>query len=175
MPDSAADTYRSVLRDVVAFGTRKRAFADQAWIDDIVTAYAAALDTGELDLLPRLTTKEAVFDYAALGGPRGQLGDVSGWLHQRWVRAAGQQHLITNRLCEIRIKQAHVVASYYNPAVVAVAGSPRDGGAQVFRPSGGYLDVHLERRLSTGWRISALTMTETWRAGDTVSPPTMNP
>jgi hypothetical protein len=162
MPETAVDSYRSVLRDVLTLGVRKRAFGEQVWVDEVVTSYAGVLDCGELDLLEHLATRDAVFDYTSLEGPRGTVTEVAGWLRAEFERAPARQHLITNRLCDIRLGRARVVASYFTPVL-------RQDGAEraVWSPSGGYLDIHLERRLAHGWRISSLVTTQTWHTDAT--------
>jgi len=136
----------------------EHAVADRFAIDDLLNAYAVAIDTDQVTELTRLATEDAVFDYQSSGGPRGSVAEAQKWLEKSLAQVPVRAHLIVNRRFDIHGDGACVEAHFFNPMSVQVPGQLGD----VWNPGGGYYFVGF-RRTSKGWRISELVMLQTWR------------
>jgi hypothetical protein len=158
-----------------------RALADRIALDDLLTAYAVAIDGDEIGELTALATADAVFDYTSSGGPRGSVPTVQAWLTKALAFVPQRAHLIVNRRFAFGavdddvddsggdddsggITKDHgpatatVEAHFFNPMSVKVPGE----NGTLWNPGGGYYSVAF-RRTPEGWRISELVMRETWR------------
>lgn len=141
----------------------ERAVADRFALDDLLTAYAVAIDTDQVTELTRLSTEDAVFDYQSSGGPRGSVKDAQVWLEKSLAQVPVRAHLIVNRRFEIHGDGACAEAHFFNPMSVRVPGQKGD----MWNPGGGYYSVTF-RRTDKGWRISELVMLQTWRVAVSV-------
>ncbi|MBS2547400.1 nuclear transport factor 2 family protein [Catenulispora sp. NL8] len=136
----------------------ERAVADRFALDDLLTAYAVAIDTDQVTELTRLATADAVFDYQSSGGPRGSVADAQQWLEKSLQLVPVRAHLIVNRRFDIHGDTAVAEAHFFNPMSVRIPGQKGD----MWNPGGGYYSVNF-RRTDKGWRISELVMLQTWR------------
>lgn len=136
----------------------EQAIADRFALDDLLTAYAVAIDTDQVTELTRLATEDAVFDYQSSGGPRGSVAEAQSWLENALKQVPVRAHLIVNRRYDIQQDSACVEAHFFNPMSVKLPGQKNE----VWNPGGGYYFVGF-RRTEKGWRISELVMVETWR------------
>jgi hypothetical protein len=136
----------------------EQAIADRFALDDLLTAYAVAIDTDQVTELTRLATEDAVFDYQSSGGPRGSVAEAQQWLQNALKLVPVRAHLIVNRRYDIKQDSACVEAHFFNPMSVKLPGQKNE----VWNPGGGYYFVGF-RRTAKGWRISELVMLETWR------------
>lgn len=154
-----------------------RALSDRIALDDLLTAYAVAIDGDPLGDLAALATGDAVFDYTSSGGPRGSVAEVTEWLTKALSFVPSRQHLIVNRVFTLPQNgaagagdetditpdtdpdTAGVAAYFFNPMSVY---APGPAGTTAWNPGGGHYDVAF-RRTADGWRISELVMRETWR------------
>jgi hypothetical protein len=143
-----------------------RALSDRLALDDLLTAYAVAIDSDAIGDLTGLATGDAVFDYTSSGGPRGSVPEVQEWLTKALGFVPIRAHLIVNRRFAIADgadggagDEATAEAHFFNPMSVRMPGGD---GATLWNPGGGYYSVAF-RRTAEGWRISELVMRETWR------------
>ena len=136
----------------------ERAITDRFALDDLLTAYAVAIDTDQVTELTRLATEDAVFDYRSSGGPRGSVAQAQEWLETALMKVPVRAHLIVNRRFDIQEDSAGVEAHFFNPMSVKVPGQKNE----IWNPGGGYYFVGF-RRTEKGWRISELVMLQTWR------------
>ena len=135
------------------------AIADRLAIEDQLTRYCRAIDTGAWDLLDAVFTPDAVIDYTSSGGIRGSFPEVKAWLARVLPRFAVRQHLVTNHEITIDGDRATSRAYLYNPM-----GLRRDdGGVDLFHVGGEYQDRW--RRTADGWRIVERVEIERWRDG----------
>jgi hypothetical protein len=134
------------------------AVADRFALDDLLTAYAVAIDTDQVTELTRLSTQDAVFDYQSSGGPRGSVQEAQQWLEKSLAQVPVRAHLIVNRRFEIHGETACAEAHFFNPMSVRIPGQKGD----MWNPGGGYYSVNFQRT-DKGWRISELVMLQTWR------------
>jgi hypothetical protein len=133
--------------------------ADRWAIDDLLTRYAQAIDTGEFDLLDTVFTADAVLDYTSAGGIRGTRDDVKAWLAKALAGLPVRQHLISNRAVTVDGDRATVRAAFFNPMLL-----PEADGASRWIPGGGYYNHRLVRT-ADGWRSVELIEEEVWRIG----------
>lgn len=154
-----------------------RALSDRIVLDDLLTAYAVAIDSDPLGDLAALATDDAVFDYTSSGGPRASVTEAREWLAKALTFVPSRQHLIVNRVFRLPPSgdagadtvtdltksagpdTASVAAYFFNPMSVH---APGPAGTTAWNPGGGHYDVAF-RRTPDGWRISELVMRETWR------------
>ena len=131
--------------------------ADRIAIDEQLSRYCRAIDTGEWDLLDRIFTPDAALDYTSSGGIRGPYADVKPWLANVLALFPVRQHYVTNREISVDGDRATSIAYLYNPM-----GRRRDDGAlALFFVGGTYRDRWL--RTDEGWRIVERVETEWWR------------
>ena len=140
-----------------------RALGDRIALDDLLTAYAVAIDTDQVSELTRLVTDDVVFDYTSSGGPRGSLDEARKWLSEVLAFVPVRAHLIVNRRFAIGDDTATAEAHFFNPMSISFPGQRGD----VWNPGGGYYAAAF-RRTANGWRISELVMIETWRVAVSV-------
>ena len=133
------------------------ALADRLEIDDQITRYCHAIDTGDWDALDAIFTDDATIDYTSSGGQRGGYAHMKAWLAWVLPRFAVRQHFVTNREITIDGDTATSRASLYNPM-----GTRRpDGGLDFFYTGATYHDRW--RRTADGWRIFERVLEEHWR------------
>ncbi len=129
---------------------------DRVQIDDLLTAYAAAIDAKDWDLLASLFTEEAVLDYTGSTGPRGSFGEVLPFLQQGLGLFSVTQHFITNRRIEVAGDRATSAAYLFNP----MGRDDGDGGLDMMHVGGRY-ETRFERT-PKGWRISEHVASIVW-------------
>jgi 3-phenylpropionate/cinnamic acid dioxygenase small subunit len=122
--------------------------ADRIEIDDLLTRYATAVDAKDWDLYASCFTADAFLDYTAAGGIKGQLPDVKEWLAQVMPNFPMTQHVVANRVIEIRGDTATARSCFYNPMGIADG----KGGMALFFDGGYYNDKLV--RTKDGWRIA---------------------
>jgi hypothetical protein len=135
---------------------------DRLAIDDLVTAYARAVDDGDRDARRALFTPGARADHRDEGGPEGPVSEVAGRLAEEVEAYPVRQHLIVNR--RVRIEdlggypgdRAEVTADYQRRLRTAEGGELVSGGRLVLTVT----------RTDAGWRLSGLTVREQWRSPD---------
>jgi hypothetical protein len=135
------------------------ALADRLAIDDQLTRYCRAIDTGEWDLLDGIFTPDAVLDYTSSGGIRGSYAEVKPWLAKVLPLFPIRLHYVTNREVEIDGDAATSRAYLYNP----MGTKSLEGTVTMFFTGGVYHDRW--RRTADGWRIVERVEIEHWRQG----------
>ncbi|MET8769486.1 nuclear transport factor 2 family protein [Streptomyces sp. NPDC004658] len=149
--------------------TQRAEFAtvrDRLAVDDLVTAYAVAVDDGDWPAYRGLFTADGRADYRSAGGIEGDAGRVAAWLAESLALFAMRQHLIVNRQVRFGLLDqdtgdtARVRADYLNPMRLTRA----DGSAAPDVVCGGRYDFGL-LRTAEGWRLSEVVVHEKWRRG----------
>ena len=133
--------------------------ADHLAIDEQLSRYCRAIDSGDFDLLDSIFTADAVLDYTSSGGIRGPFGEVKPWLATVLPLFAVRQHYVTNREITITGDTATSRAYLYNPMGMR----QEDGSLTLFFVGGSYADRWI--RTPAGWRITERVETELWREG----------
>jgi 3-phenylpropionate/cinnamic acid dioxygenase small subunit len=125
-------------------------------IDDLLDAYASALDTKDWTTLRTLFTPDAVVDYTQEGGVRGSIDDAIAWFEKTLANFTASQHFVTNRRVKIDGDSATVDAYIFSPLGVPNGNS----GLTLVFAGGSYEDV--VRRTPDGWRFAARTIHASW-------------
>ncbi|MFF7353544.1 MULTISPECIES: nuclear transport factor 2 family protein [Streptomyces] len=137
---------------------------DRLAVDELITAYAVAVDDGDWTAYRGLFTADGRADYRSAGGIEGGAGQVAGWLAESLTLFAMRQHLIVNRRLRFDVLEhdtgdtASVRADYLNPMRFAADGGPT---APDLVCGGRYAFALL--RTPQGWRLSEVVVEEKWR------------
>ncbi|MEV5954462.1 nuclear transport factor 2 family protein [Streptomyces sp. NPDC051987] len=138
---------------------------DRLAVDEMVSAYAAAVDDGDWTAYRRLFTADGRADYRSAGGIEGDAGQVAGWLAENLTLFSMRQHLIVNRRVRFGILDqdtgdtAQLWADYVNP--MRFAGGDGTVSAPDFVCGGRYSFAFLRTR--DGWRLRQVVVEEKWR------------
>jgi hypothetical protein len=123
--------------------------SDRFEIQDLMVRYSHAVDTRQWDLLDEVFTKDAVIDYTAMGGPRGDLASTKAFLVSAMGGIPAYQHLIANSSITVDGDTATARTMCHNPLVLPGAEGAENGG--VLFCGLWYIDSF--RRENGGWRI----------------------
>src|SRR4051794_19077603 len=123
--------------------------ADRLAIEDLLTRYAVAVDTGDWDALDTVFTPDASIDYTSAGGIKGGRDEVKKWLAEVLAMFPLRQHIICSRHVTLDGDSATVRAYFINPMGMSVGENKR------FSVMGGYYH-HRLTRTSDGWRSAEL-------------------
>ncbi len=130
--------------------------SDRIAIDDLLDAYASALDTKDWDTLRTLFTPDAIVDYTEEGGVRGSIEEAITWLQATLAAFTASQHFVTNRRVRVNGDEATVHAYIFSPL-----GAPGGDGALTLVFAGGFYE-DVVRRTDEGWRFTARTIRASW-------------
>jgi hypothetical protein len=111
-------------------------------VDDLVTAYAVAVDDGDWRAYRELFTADGRADYRSAGGIEGDADRIAAWLADSLALFAMRQHLIVNR----QVRFGALDHDFAAPDLVC--GGRYDFGAV---------------RTPDGWRLSEVVVHEKWR------------
>ncbi|GAA2429356.1 nuclear transport factor 2 family protein [Streptomyces mauvecolor] len=139
---------------------------DRLAIDELITAYAAAVDDADWTAYRALFAADGRADYRPAGGIEGPAEEVARWLAETMRLFPVRQHLITNRLVTLQDlggypgDRAELRADYLNPMCLGANG---DGSppAPDFESGGRYTFSLV--RTDAGWRLRSVTVHEKWR------------
>lgn len=137
---------------------------DRLAVDELITAYAVAVDDGDWAAYRELFTGDGRADYRSTGGIEGGAGQVADWLAENLGPFAVRQHLIVNRRVRFGILEhdtgdtAGVRADYFTPMRFADG----NGSAAPDLECGGRYDFGL-LRTPEGWRLREVVVHEKWR------------
>ncbi|MHC3472277.1 nuclear transport factor 2 family protein [Streptomyces sp. 7R007] len=138
---------------------------DRLAVDEVVTAYAVAVDDGDWEAYRELFTPDGRADYRSAGGIEGDAGKVAQWLAESMRLFPMRQHLIVNRRLRFGTLEqdtgdtCRVQADYVNPMRFAADGA---GSAAPDFVCGGRYAFAL-RRTGDGWRLTEVVVREKWR------------
>ena len=136
-----------------------RTLADRLEIDDLLTTYTRAIDTGAWDRLDAVFTPDAEIDYASTGGIAAGYPEVKAWLAQNLPMFPRRQHVLGQKEVELAGAHARVTAYFLNPMVL-----PRPDGSELLWEFGG-LYHHDLVRTGAGWRSRRLVEELCWKRG----------
>lgn len=126
--------------------------SDRMEIEDLITEYADAIDTQELDRLDQVFTADARIDYTAMGGIAGSYTEVKAFLAQAMPAFSATQHMIANYLIKLNGDTATGKIMCFNPMQLNM---PEDKRLPAFFLGLWYLDEYV--RTTQGWRIASRT------------------
>ena len=125
-------------------------------IDDLLSAYAAAVDAKDWDHLESLFAEDAVLDYTGTGGPRGSFREVLPFLQKGLGHFSVTQHFITNRRIAVEGDRATSSAYLFNP----LGRDDGEGGLSLMVVGGRYESRY--RRTDSGWSITEHVASMVW-------------
>jgi SnoaL-like protein len=140
--------------------------SDRLEIDDLLTRYTRAIDTGEWDRLDEVFTPDARIDYTATGGIEGVYPEVRAWLAESLPMFPRRQHVLAQKEVELGTHDAdgppstaRVTAYFLNPMIFAKA-----DGTELLWEFGGFYHHRLVRT-PDGWRSRELVEELCWKRG----------
>jgi SnoaL-like protein len=137
--------------------------SDRLEIDDLLTRYTRAIDTGEWDRLDEVFTPDAHIDYTTTGGIEGTYPEVKAWLAENLPMFPRRQHVIAQKEVELGVDgdgdRARVTAYFLNPMIL-----PQQDGTELLWEFGG-LYHHRLVRTADGWRSRELVEELCWKRG----------
>ena len=139
-----------------------RTLVDRLEIDDLLTSYTRAIDTGDWDRLDAVFTPDAEIDYTSTGGIAGPYPEVKAWLAENLPMFPRRQHLLGQKEVSLDGEPAvgaRVVAYFLNPMVL-----PQADGSELLWEFGG-LYHHDLVRTADGWRSARLVEELCWKRG----------
>ena len=130
----------------------------RAQIDDLLDAYALAIDKRDWQLLESLFSEDADLDYTSSGGPHGARDEVLGWLQASLPAVTLTQHILTNRRVTVHGDTAEARTELFNPLLF------RSGEQTQLVLLGGVYEDRL-LRTEAGWQITERVHRTSWTAG----------
>lgn len=123
-----------------------QALSDRFEIQDLLANYSHAIDTQNFEALDDIFTPDAIIDYTAVGGAKGNLSQTKAYLVKALSKFTGMQHMLGLPQIKIEGDTASGRTICFNPMVLE-----RDGAPQVFFVGIWYVDKLV--RTNAGWRI----------------------
>jgi hypothetical protein len=121
--------------------------SDRLEIQDLFARYSFAIDERDWNALDGVFTPDAIIDYTAAGGIRGDLQQIKGWLPVAMERFPMFQHMVATTKLSLDGDWATSKTILFNPMVY-----DDKGQQQVFFIGLWYCDKLV--RTSDGWRIA---------------------
>jgi 3-phenylpropionate/cinnamic acid dioxygenase small subunit len=121
--------------------------SDRQEIQDVMVAYAYAIDRKNFDELDEVFTPDAVIDYSEMVGFRGNLQETKKFLVAGLSQLKAYQHSISTSQIRIEGDTAHGRTLCFNPMTVPLG----EGKEQTMFVGLWYRDVFV--RTPKGWRI----------------------
>jgi hypothetical protein len=142
-----------------------RTLSDRLEIDDLLTRYTRAVDTGEWDRLDEVFTPDARIDYSATGGIEGAYPEVKSWLAKSLPMFSRRQHVLGQKEVDLGTdadgspSTGRVTAYFLNPMIFGKA-----DGTELLWEFGGFYHHRLVRT-PEGWRSRELVEELCWKRG----------
>jgi hypothetical protein len=137
--------------------------SDRLEINDLLTRYTRAIDTGEWDRLDEVFTPDARIDYTATGGIEGAYPEVKVWLAESLPMFPRRQHVLGQKEVVLGPDSpagtARVTAYFLNPMIFA-----QQDGTELLWEFGGFYH-HRLLRTDAGWRSFELVEELSWKRG----------
>lgn len=129
---------------------RLNAIIDKFEIQELLTAYAHAIDGRALEALDDLFAEHAEIDYTATGGMKGGLEDIKPFLQSALPMFKTTQHFVTNPLITLSGDRATSRSLLFNTMTME-----QESGLQTLLIGAWYNDQLV--RTDAGWRIAKRT------------------
>ncbi len=130
---------------------------DRLEIEDLITDYAAIIDSGEVDKLDAIFTPDAFIDYSAMGGAKGAYPEVREFLRKALAGFKNTQHLIANFEIKLDGDRATGRIMCFNPMELNTGDKP---AIPVFFIGLWYHDEYV--KTPDGWRIAKRSESKSW-------------
>lgn len=121
--------------------------SDRLEIQDLLAAYCEAIDSRDWGALDDVFTDDAIIDYTAAGGAKGNLIETKAYLKRALEQFTGMQHMLGLPVIKIDGDTATSRTIAFNPMVV-----DREGQPHTFFLGMWYRDELT--RTGAGWRIT---------------------
>lgn len=122
--------------------------SDRREIDDLLICYCHAIDQHNWDALDEVFSDDAVIDYTAMGGPKGNLKEIKIFLAEALPSFAHSLHVIANSLVKLDGNKGTGRTLCINPL-----GFKLDGGVTNSVFWLWYVDEYV--KTAKGWRIKS--------------------
>ena len=122
--------------------------SDRIEIDVLLTEYCHAIDDKEWDALDNIFTEDAIIDYTAAGGAKGNLQETKAYLDRALEQFTGSQHMVATTKLRLNGDTATARTICFNPM-----NTPKKEGVHTFFCGIWYVDELV--RTEKGWRISS--------------------
>jgi len=123
--------------------------SDRLEIQDLIVDYTDVIDSGEIDRLDDIFTKDAFIDYSAMGGETGDLEKIKNFLKEVLPIFKNTQHLISNYQIRVNDDTGTGRIMCFNPMEI----NDEANGNPVFFLGLWYVDEYV--RTEAGWRIKS--------------------
>ncbi len=133
--------------------------SDRLEIQEMLVAYATAIDRKDFDALDRIFTEDAHIDYTAFGAIAGTRAEMKEFLASSMAQLTACQHLMANPEIHFDGDRATGRVMCYN----ALGFPTGDGDSQIALLGMWYIDEYI--RTSAGWRISRRNQERSWTKG----------
>ncbi len=121
--------------------------SDRLEINDLLIEYSTAIDQMDFDALDEVFSEDALIDYTAFGGIKGNLEEAKAFLKETLPLFSATQHMIANSAVKINGDTATGRTMCHNPMLVK-----NDDGSENMTYIGlWYIDTFV--RTEKGWRI----------------------
>ncbi len=121
--------------------------SDRFEIQDLLTAYCDAIDSRDWDALDNIFTSDAIVDYTAAGGAKGNLSETKAYLERALKQFSSMQHMLGLPVIKITGDMATSRTIAFNPMSVE-----KDSQPHTFFVGIWYCDELT--RTKAGWRIT---------------------
>jgi len=121
--------------------------SDRLEIQDLLASYCEAIDSRDWEALDDIFTSDAIIDYTAAGGARGDLSETKTYLERALKQFSGMQHMLGLPVIKIIGDKAISRTIAFNPMTVE-----KDGQPHTFFVGIWYCDELT--RTKDGWRIA---------------------
>jgi ketosteroid isomerase-like protein len=121
--------------------------SDRLEIQDLLARYCDAIDAQDFEALDDIFASDAIVDYTAAGGARGNLTETKAYLKRALEQFTGMQHMLGLPVIKLTGDTATARTNAFNPMVVE-----RDGQPHTFFVGVWYRDEL--KRIEAGWRIT---------------------
>jgi len=122
--------------------------SDRLEIQDVLVSYCEAIDRGDWAALDDIFTADAIIDYTAAGGAKGNLQETKAYLAKALKPFSGMQHMLGLPRIKVTGDSATSRTTLFNPMVIE-----REGRPHVFFVGLWYRDELV--RTEAGWRIQS--------------------
>lgn len=136
--------------------------ADRLSIADLLARYTRAIDTGHWDDLDTVFTPEAVIDYTATGGIRGDRATVKAWLAEVLASFPGRHHQLGQLTVTFDADGSGATAVAAFSDVLAPSRTTISAATSGLIKGGGWYRHRLVRT-PEGWRSRELVEEQAWR------------
>lgn len=120
--------------------------SDHHEIQNLIAGYCDALDSRDWDAMDDIFTPDALVDYSATGGMKGNFQEAKAYLDRALAQFKGSQHLVGLPVIKLDGDRATARTIVFNPMVIE-----HEGSEQVFFVGAWYIDTFT--RTAEGWRI----------------------